>query len=630
VEDVAASVAGLAVLALPSVLIPAQLRIRGRAPFAVACLTVAAAQIVFAFILLSLVEGLTRGGLLVLQTTFAALATGAWFATGRPRPPVYLSDRAALRPLAVMALVREHPVLALTTGIAAAALALQLLMAVAVAPNNFDAMTYHLSRGAYWLQYQSATYFPGGSEIQLGWPPNAEMMQAWTMAMSRGDAFTQVVQWIALIGLGVTIFSCARLLAFCAPAALFAACIFVLLPLPLLEATTPQNDLVVSFFALAAGFFGVRGLRDNSAGDLAVAGTALGLAIGTKGTAFAALPSLSLVIALAVWRFRPRRATLVIGAAVGVAGVIALGAFNYVLNLRNTDDLFGGVERSNRTFRYGRVSPVADNTIRIAWTLADLPGINAHALNSAVQTAGDALLPDLSSYRFAGKDFSYAVDTAVSEDSSAFGAVGFVLLLPLLAVVLVARQYRGPPQVVAAAAILYLLTFSFLAEYNPYVGRLLMPFAAISAPLFAVLAQRAWLRALALVLVLISLAAVLLENPHKRLLNDNGGRSVLDYTYLEQQTLSRPELRTVIPALADRIGADAPLGFVPGHEGWDYPLFGEGLERRVVRLRPSQATYQRMEEEGLAGILVHGDPPKRMPSEELAPDYYFSAAAPGP
>src|SRR5438046_547892 len=89
--------------------------------------------------------------------------------------------------------------LALGAVLAAAAAALQLVVGVTTAPSNWDSMTYHLSRAAYWLQQGSIAHYDGASIRQLASPPNAEILFAWTMSLAGDDSFVTVIQWLALL-----------------------------------------------------------------------------------------------------------------------------------------------------------------------------------------------------------------------------------------------------------------------------------------------------------------------------------------------------------------------------------------------------------------------------------------------
>ena len=237
---VLATVGGVVLLAAAGLAGACALRVRGRAALVAATLIIAAASVVLATIALSLVDALTRAGLLVAGVVIAAGALAGWVATGRPRP----ADSWRTTRAAAWSAVRVHPALACFGLIAALALLVQLVIGIAVAPNNWDSMTYHLSRAAYWLQQDSATRFAGGSVRQLGLGPNAEILDAWTLAITGADRLVATVQWLSLIGLACTAFLGARVLGFARDGALLAAALLVTLPQPMLQSTTTQNDLV--------------------------------------------------------------------------------------------------------------------------------------------------------------------------------------------------------------------------------------------------------------------------------------------------------------------------------------------------------------------------------------------------
>ena len=179
--------AGIVLLAPVAVLVPAALRIRGVATFFVAALIASASEIVLLTVALSLVHALQPGWMLLGQLAGAIGSIAAWTAAGRPRPPaVRLPPRAELRRLA-----GEHPATAGALACAAAALAVTGVLAVAVAPNNWDSMTYHLGRIAFWLQYDSALHYHEGTIRQLASGVNGEFLQAWTILVSDTDRFAR-------------------------------------------------------------------------------------------------------------------------------------------------------------------------------------------------------------------------------------------------------------------------------------------------------------------------------------------------------------------------------------------------------------------------------------------------------
>jgi hypothetical protein len=613
-DDVLVTFVGAAIVTFVALVVPALLQIRGTAPYAIAALVVAAADLVFVGIVLSPAHLVTRlGGLLGLAVVALVVAI-AWRLRGAPRPP--RPTRAAIAPVAASAPA------AFLVVVAGAALVFQLYVDMRVAPSNWDSMTYHLSRAAYWLQNSSFLHYSGASVRQVGSGPNAEILQAWTMLITGTDRWVELVQWTALVGLALTTYSGARLLRFGVAASAFAAALFVILPMPILQSTTTQNDLVVSFFIAAAAFFAVRGARDRHVGDLAVAGAAVGLAIGTKGTALLAGPALLVIVVCAVWAYRPGWRIIGIGLACLVIGVAAFGAFNYVLNYRNTGDIFGGVKDQVAGSSPDRLKNAFDDL----WTLADAPGVDASWIQQLIHRPANTVFG-----RIAGKGFQYAIDGTVQEDNAAFGLVGFLVLPFLLLGVILWPRARLPSKALAAASVLYFAAFAYNILENPWLGRLLVPGVALAAPLFAVLARRSWLAGTVAAVAVASLVPCLVHNLNKPILGPPGAVTVFKEDRIAQMTTPRPEMAQVIHAVQSKTAPHAAIGFVGGEDSWDYPFFGAHREHKVTRmLYPSEATYEAMARKHLAGVLFAnvGAPARPLRSEQVGPNYYWVPARP--
>jgi hypothetical protein len=620
VIDLIPSIVGAALLAITGLGTSTALQIRGRVPFALAVLIIASGAIVLVFIALSVVDELRRGYVLLAQFVLAVAAVAGWVAAGSPQPPKgWVPNRKS----AVEA-VREHRAVTVLLGAAVVALVVDGALGVLAGPSNWDSMTYHLSRAAYWLQNHSATQFEGGTVRQLGSPPNGEMLQAWTMLLSGTDRIASLVQWTALCGLAAAIFSGARMLGFTAGAAAFAAGLFVTMPQPILQASTTQNDLIASFFVAAAALFGVRGVRDGALGDIVVAAVAGGLAAGTKGTGLIAAPALVVLIGAAAWRYRPPRRLLAGGVALAVASLTVFGSFNYVLNARNTGDLYGGVRDQVK-----RASPVPENALRIGWSFFDTPGASLGWLQLASQRPAQEIFPHVEQST-PGKEFDFGTDSSVHEDTSAFGFVGFLLLFPLLLTAAFARRSAAPRRTLALCSLGYFAVFVVAIEFDVWSARLLMPMVVLGAPLLAWLYGRAWTRAIAVTLALASLIPCVIVNQRKPLLVAEEQKSVFQLDHIAQKSIARPEMDPVIRHVLRRVRPGDSLGFVGGEDSWDYPFFGRHRDRRVARLHPGDVTYERMDRERLTAVLFAnvGRPPRSLRAVPVGPDYYFVANRP--
>jgi len=586
----------------------ALLQVRGAAPFLVAAGICAAAASVASSTALSIFFAWTRGATLSLLLIVAATAVIGWFSTGRPWTPKMPSVR-SLRVLNLFTRV--------LVGLAVVTLLVQAYIGVRVAPNNWDSMTYHLSRAAYWLQYQSMGQFPGASVRQAASAPNGEVLQALTMMVTGTDNWVQSVQWLALVGLALAVFSGARLLRFGRQESIFAACLFVILPQPLMQAATTQNDLIEAFFIASTAFFAVRGLRDRTRGDVAVAALALGLAVGTKGTAFIAGTALVVLVVAALIAYRPPVRFVLVAALGSAVTLFALGSYNYVLNLEHRGDVLGGVQ--TMTVLTGARLP---NAFLSLGTFADAPGLNGL---SAVVQAGQRAVTG----RSAASRGMFTIDTSVQEDTSAFGLVGFLLLPCVLGIALLGRRQTRSRRILATAVILYFLVFALSVAFNPWLGRLLIPAVALAAPLFAVLGRRPAVAGATIILAVLSMMPSLLENQQKPLLPTSASIFRLDRR--EQMTISRPEVRGVLDALDSHMAKNAAIAFIGGEDSWDYPFFGAHRERRIVRHNGlTDITYALLSDEHLTGAVFAnvGTPPSNLTATPLGPDYWWVPTVP--
>ncbi|MGH3131054.1 MAG: glycosyltransferase 87 family protein, partial [Gaiellaceae bacterium] len=241
---------------------------------------VAQAAVVLLAELLSVVHGIGRTGYLLGEGVLLVAAIGLWHRRGRPRPP---------RPDIPWASLRRHPVVVLLALVVGAALVFQAVLVASVPPNNWDSMLYHLSRAAAWYQSGAVEYHPAATDRENIFPPNAEIQILYTLVFLGRDTLAALPQLAAEIALLVGIFGVSRRLGFARSASAFAALLFATLSEVALQATTTQNDLVVAAAVVAAAYF----ILGRSRVDLALAGLAVGLALGTKLTAVFALPVLA-------------------------------------------------------------------------------------------------------------------------------------------------------------------------------------------------------------------------------------------------------------------------------------------------------------------------------------------------
>src|SRR5207302_8976576 len=183
----AGAVAVTAVLALSS------LRPASPVSFWLGAFTVASGEVILLTELLSLVGEVRAAGYAIGEAVLLVAAAGAWHRTGRRRPPL---PRFALRSSA-----RAHPLVAALAVVIAVAIAYQGALVFGTAPNNWDSMSYHLSRAAAWYQHHKVEYVSSHTERENAFQPNSEMEILYTFSFVGRDTAAAATQWLAEIAL---------------------------------------------------------------------------------------------------------------------------------------------------------------------------------------------------------------------------------------------------------------------------------------------------------------------------------------------------------------------------------------------------------------------------------------------
>jgi hypothetical protein len=193
-----------------------------------------------------------------------------------------------------------------------------------IPPLGWDALLYHATKAAYWVQHggPALVLVPGPQSWDLTRNSFAggEVFLAWAMLPMRGDLLVgvaQVVQWLAI---GLTLLAVAREVGVREPWGT-AAVGFVMALAPIrLEVGSGYVELSLVVFLAAGLAFTARWLTRGEPGALFLAGIALGLACANKITA---LPVAAFALALAGGYALARRRAAVLAATVVVCAAFA-------------------------------------------------------------------------------------------------------------------------------------------------------------------------------------------------------------------------------------------------------------------------------------------------------------------
>ena len=130
-------------------------------------------------------------------------------------------------------------------------------------PNNWDSLTYHMGRIPHWVENQSLENFPTAIYRQIYSPPLGELIITQLCILNSSDLFANAVQLIFLIGSLAAFIEISKEFGFSRRAILIGIVFLITMPELLLQASSTQNDIIVSFFILTSILFATRAYINN-------------------------------------------------------------------------------------------------------------------------------------------------------------------------------------------------------------------------------------------------------------------------------------------------------------------------------------------------------------------------------
>ncbi|MBE2215881.1 MAG: hypothetical protein IAE82_18560 [Opitutaceae bacterium] len=540
------------------------------------------------------------------------LALGAVMA-GRPRPV----PAVRLRFRRWRQLTLGRPWLALALALVGWLTLTNLALVLAAAPNQWDAMLYHLARVGYFLQQGSFAAYGANfySQEELG-RGAATLVSCLMVLCGKSDVLVGLPQFTAWIASGCAVAAIARTWSLRPSACAFAGAVWMTLSIAWLEAVTAQNDVLITAH-LACALLGLRRFtiarsRATAGGPdrlvwLALAGLSLGLAFGTKASALTAIPAVVLAGASAFLRTpadgpasRRRRVAVAAGRLALVAGAalpVTLPA-GYVENLQRFGQPLGSTVTEEHLFHGRGPGPRALSGLRNAVrfssdfaTLDQVPPVTP--VSRAWAAFKRPIVPLFASLGLDLKEPSdrrmgFSPDRVFRPDDnlSYFGPSGLFLVLGYLTAWR-QRRFRW----LAVAATLFFVTQCLAGPYDATRGRQFLYGTILALPAIATWVGRHgrrrwhWRAATATVLlaavsVYVAPAAVL-RNNHDFFPNEGRPRAFWQKDRIDQMTgfhASNPAHRK----FNELVPADATVGVALS--GYEYPLFGPRLSRTLVPL----------------------------------------------
>lgn len=530
---------------------------------------------------------------------------------------------------------------------------LNLIVIVFAAPHNWDSMTYHLVRMAYYLQHNNLDSFGANYWAQVVHPKNSALMLLFTyLVTGRNENLTQLVQFISYWAAACSVYAISRKSGNSRKQSLFAALVSGLLIDWLMQATTTQNDLMLTayFGAIVYFLFAFREKLESKYLVLAALGT--GLAIGTKASAF--LPMVSLVFILLYIliqnrkriKYPPRDIIVLIVSSLFIISLFTFPA-GYLENYFNYGNPIGPRDvREHHSFEGESTSFIvrngSKNLLRFGFEFLSMDGMFPFEVVEKAQNRLQAL-PEKVVQR-AGIELEIEEGTLMPykvrrmplahEDRSYWGILGFGLIWIAVFLSLLGIMKPADTRVLSCAVILFLLSQAYAGPFDPFRGRYFTGAAIFAVPAVGVFlsAKNPILRAYIFMIIILgcfsAVSAVILRNNSTLVSIQYKGdniTSIFGMNRLEQLTRNRTKYYAPLAAFDQIVPQDAIVAVYLKGNQFEYPLFGKRLTRTILPINsfdrglqpiPMNAEYLLYMVEGFPCVDVQNDIP-------LGADWYL-------
>ncbi|MBF0331385.1 MAG: glycosyltransferase family 39 protein [Candidatus Omnitrophica bacterium] len=456
--------------------------------------------------------------------------------------------------------------------------ALLFFLAVAVVPNSWDAMVYHMSRVAHWIHNRNVAYFPTPITRELWAMPLAEYVILHLQILSASDAWANSVQCFGWAGSCIGASLIAKMLGASRHGQIAAMIIAATIPMSILQTASTKNDLLTAFWLTGAVWALLKWQNQGQKpAHVLIAATAVALAMFTKGSSFLFLPPFLITACLLAPKNWKKISALIIGLLVGI--LFVSGFFH----LRNRVDLGAwnpapdAVLLQNETMN---IPLFASNLIKHSAVHLQTPfqKIN-NVFSQAIHGAYNAFKVDFNDPRIThplSEDSFLQAATAYNEYYAGNFLHFFLGLICCLVGIFWIKDSQKQLRLYIFALILAYCFFVIYMRWQPWISRLQLPLFILGAPIIAcaierVTTNRRVLTSIVLIL-LIATAPWILKNRNRPLI---GKTTVFSTPREEQYFLDRPYMFAPFKAITGII-QNTPcrkVGIILNDGGWEYPYW---------------------------------------------------------
>ena len=462
---------------------------------------------------------------------------------------------------------------------------LLLLQGILYPPNNWDSLTYHMSRIMFWIGNESVDHFPSHILRHLYQPPFAEFVIMNVNLLNGNDYFSNSIQLLFLFGSLLVVWQILSMFDFNRKLKLFTLLLLISIPAVVLQATTTKNDIITGFFILGAILYLFKIYRLNKKEDIILLSFIIGLGMLTKGTTYLFFLPVFIVFGILFLKQIVKEKNLFIIKNVHwiIVIVIAINLGHFQRNYSLNKDILNIDEQEAKNYSNEDLSLTTTFSNILKNLALHVPYPLNEPLDKIIHSIHGSLNIDINSPQnnYLGIKYSKPYDFTTHEDY----VPNFIHLLLILGSIFVFVFHLKRKKdnktllynVITLIIVMQLLLFAFYLKWQPWHTRLHIPIFMTSSILVVcslALLKRNIVIQNVISIILIGSTFLFIVFNNLRPLIENGKLTKnisLSDSRFEKYFANQPQLYGDYKSVIKEINANEAIGLIMSD--WEYPLF---------------------------------------------------------
>ncbi len=494
------------------------------------------------------------------------------------------------------------------------------------APNEWDSMTGHLNRILYYLQNGNTKYFVGTNWNIDTYPKSFPNHQVYPfLMMHKSEIWFKFHNFSSYLISGFSFYAIMKRLKYDFKTRLVIACIYLFIPISIIQSTTTDTDIVLACYLSALVYFIISYFDEFEKRYILLSALTFSIALAHKITFVFSFPSLALLVLFFLIFKRnnkPFRHIRYIGSSFFISLLLIVGPCGYISNLIHYKHPIGpktatehqSIERAQNLENL--IKQGSRNVLRYSSDLLNLDGLRNisvfEQLNSKLRSPLKQIdqkfnLKLESETNFTILPFSFERREIFYNGTPIIGFLIIIFLISVFCMVKdkdVSRKHLS--LILLSGFILHFLLLSFTAAYDPWKGRYMQSSFVFLIPIGGILIEKIlnlkhlFIKSLTILcIIIIGFSAIFTAVFHKRalLIPNYNQATIFNQNRIEKLTISRPDIYRAYNNFDLIVPQNAVVALATINDDYEYPLWGKNFTRKLIPINPFGKGLQAIPEE---------------------------------